>query len=74
MSTREKIQEIKKEYQEIVNKISKPGITKNISKLQNLSRQKAQLERIILDYEKLQKVLDEIKKQTASFKEENPNE
>ena len=46
----------KKEYQQIVEQISQPKVANDIPKLQELSRKKAKLERIILDYKKLQKV------------------
>ncbi len=58
---RQKINQIKKEYNQILKEISKPEIAKDIEKVQKLSRKKAELERIILDYEKLQKIEKEIK-------------
>lgn len=55
------INKIKKEYNSILKKISQPEIVQDIKKIQGLSRQKAELERIVLDYEKLEKVKKEIK-------------
>ena len=73
MSTLTKIKKIKQEYQEVVKEISKPDMAKNILKLQNLSRKKAELERIILDYEKLQNVIEEIE-ETSELTENESEE
>jgi len=65
---KEKINQIKKEYSKIVKKISQPQISRNIPELQKLSRQKAELERILLDFEKLNKVKKQITKLKSCYK------
>ncbi len=70
---KQKINQIKKEYNQILKEISRPEIAKDIEKVQKLSRKKAELERIILDYKKLQKVEKEIKEnQTLAEKTQEP--
>lgn len=70
---KQKINQIKKEYNQILKEISGPEIAKDIEKVQKLSRKKAELERIILDYKKLQKVEKEIKEnQTLVEKTQEP--
>jgi len=62
------ISQIKQKYQKIIKKLSNPKIVTDIEKMQNLSREKARLERIILDYQKLENVKEEIEK-TKKLKE-----
>ncbi len=67
---KEKISQTKKEYQQIVEQISQPKVANDIPKLQELSRKKAKLERIILDYKKLQKVEEQIKQNQELIRQE----
>jgi len=70
----DKINELKKEYQDILHQISKPKNINDIKKLQELSRKKAQLERIILDNEKLKKIEKEIIKTKKLIRDEKEEE
>ncbi|HLC39068.1 MAG TPA: peptide chain release factor 1 [Patescibacteria group bacterium] len=70
----DQIDKIKKEYAEITLQISNPKNTTNIPKLQELSRKKAELERIILDFDKLEKIKKEILENEELVKNEDEPE
>ena len=59
------IEEIKKEYQEVLNQLSDPELISNWEKMEELSKKKAQLEKIIQKQEEIK----EIEKKIAENKE-----